>query len=103
MLDSLGVEPVATSVLDHHERWDGGGYPDRLRADEIPLGARILLVADAYDAMTTERVYRGRLTHHQAIRELERCAGTQFDPDVVRALNDELADVPVPSHAAVAV
>ena len=63
MLDSLGVEPVATWVLHHHERWDGAGYPDRLAGDEIPLGARILFVADAYDAMTTERVYRGRLAH----------------------------------------
>jgi diguanylate cyclase (GGDEF)-like protein/putative nucleotidyltransferase with HDIG domain len=92
MLDSLGVEPVATWVLHHHERWDGAGYPDRLSGDEIPLGARILFVADAYDAMTTERVYRGRLTHEQAVRELERCAGTQFDPGVVAAFKRELAE-----------
>jgi diguanylate cyclase (GGDEF)-like protein/putative nucleotidyltransferase with HDIG domain len=90
MLDSLGVEPVATWVLHHHERWDGSGYPNRLTGPEIPLGARILFVADAYDAMTTERVYRGRLSHEQAMRELERCAGTQFDPDVVAAFKAEL-------------
>lgn len=89
MLDSLGVEPVATWVLHHHERWDGNGYPDQKSGGEIPLGARILFVADAYDAMTTDRVYRGRLSHDRAIAELERCAGTQFDPDVVAAFKDE--------------
>jgi diguanylate cyclase (GGDEF)-like protein/putative nucleotidyltransferase with HDIG domain len=96
MLDSLGVEPVATWVLHHHERWDGSGYPNRLSGDRIPLGARILFVADAYDAMTTDRVYRGRLSHDRALRELERCAGTQFDPDVVAALRAELEEAEQP-------
>ena len=85
LLDRLSIEPVATWVLHHHERWDGRGYPDGLAADEIPLGARILLVADAYDAMTSDRVYRRRLSSGEAIGELERCAGTQFDPGVVAA------------------
>jgi diguanylate cyclase (GGDEF)-like protein len=89
MLDSLGVEPVATWVLHHHERWDGNGYPEQKAGAEIPLGARILFVADAYDAMTTDRVYRGRLSHDRAIAELERCAGTQFDPEVVAAFKHE--------------
>jgi diguanylate cyclase (GGDEF)-like protein/putative nucleotidyltransferase with HDIG domain len=89
MLDSLGVEPVASWVLHHHERWDGNGYPERKSGGEIPLGARILFVADAYDAMTTDRVYRGRLSHDRAIAELERCAGTQFDPEVVAAFRAE--------------
>jgi diguanylate cyclase (GGDEF)-like protein len=89
MLDSLGVEPVATWVLHHHERWDGRGYPDKLYAGDIPLGSRILFVADAYDAMTSERVYRRKLSHDRAIEELERCAGTQFDPDVVDAFKAE--------------
>ncbi len=89
MLDSLGVEPVASWVLHHHERWDGAGYPDRKTGPEIPLGARILFVADAYDAMTTDRVYRSRLSHDRAMAELERCAGTQFDPDVVAAFKAE--------------
>jgi HD-GYP domain-containing protein (c-di-GMP phosphodiesterase class II) len=83
MLDSLGVEPVASWVLHHHERWDGEGYPERLGGELIPLGSRILFVADAYDAMTTDRVYRSGLNHERAMAELERCAGTQFDPEIV--------------------
>jgi diguanylate cyclase (GGDEF)-like protein len=90
MLESLGVEPIAEWVLHHHERWDGDGYPNRLRGDEIPLGARIIFVADAYDAMTSERVYRKPLTPREALDELERCAGTQFDPQIVEAFSEEL-------------
>jgi HD-GYP domain-containing protein (c-di-GMP phosphodiesterase class II) len=91
MLDSLGVEPVADWILHHHERWDGTGYPDQLSRNDIPLGARILFVADAYDAMTTDRVYRGGLPHFRALAELDRCSGTQFDPDVVEAFKVEFA------------
>jgi HD-GYP domain-containing protein (c-di-GMP phosphodiesterase class II) len=90
MLESLGVEPVAEWVLHHHERWDGGGYPNRLAGDQIPLGARIIFVADAYDAMTSERAYRQAVPKRDALAELERCAGTQFDPAVVKALMEEL-------------
>jgi diguanylate cyclase (GGDEF)-like protein/putative nucleotidyltransferase with HDIG domain len=90
MLDSLGIDPVAEWILHHHERWDGTGYPDRLPGPEIPLGARIIFVVDAYDAMTSDRVYRGRLEQEDALAELERCAGTQFDPAVVAALAEEL-------------
>jgi diguanylate cyclase (GGDEF)-like protein len=90
MLDSLGIAPVAEWILHHHERWDGTGYPDRLPGPEIPLGARIIFVVDAYDAMTSDRVYRGRLRQVDALAELERCAGTQFDPQVVAALAEEL-------------
>jgi diguanylate cyclase (GGDEF)-like protein len=92
MLESLGVDPVAEWVLHHHERWDGTGYPDKLRGEEIPLGARIIFVADAYDAMTSDRAYRGRLTPREAIEELERCAGSQFDPEVVSVFARELVD-----------
>jgi HD-GYP domain-containing protein (c-di-GMP phosphodiesterase class II) len=90
MLDSLGVDPVADWVLHHHERWDGAGYPDGLAGEEIPLGARIIFVADAYDAMTSDRAYRGRLTPQEAVLELERCAGTQFDPHIVDVFAREL-------------
>jgi diguanylate cyclase (GGDEF)-like protein len=91
MLESLGVEPIADWVLHHHERWDGDGYPDRLRGDEIPLGARIIFVADAYDAMTSERVYERSLSPSEALEELERCSGSQFDPAIVDACSEELS------------
>ena len=103
MLDSLGIDPVAKWILHHHERWDGTGYPDRLPGPEIPLGARIIFVVDAFDAMTSDRVYRGRLTQEHALAELQRCAGTQFDPKVVDALGEELeAAAPEPAVAALA-
>jgi diguanylate cyclase (GGDEF)-like protein len=85
MLESLGVDPIADWVLHHHERWDGSGYPDGLAGEEIPLGARIIFVADAYDAMTSSRLYRSPMPRETALAEVERCAGAQFDPDVVRA------------------
>jgi diguanylate cyclase (GGDEF)-like protein len=91
MLESLGVNPVADWVLHHHERWDGDGYPEGLEGDEIPLGARIIFVADALDAMSHDRVYSPRLDLGSACAELERCAGTQFDPDVVAACITELS------------
>ncbi len=72
-------------VLHHHERWDGGGYPHRLGGGEIPLAARILAVADAFDAMTSMRPYRRPLAQRDAALEIERCAGSQFDPDVADA------------------
>ncbi len=90
MLDSLGVDPVADLVLHHHERWDGAGYPDGLHGEEIPLGARIIFVTDAYDAMTSDRIYRPKLSSQAALAELERCAGTQFDPGIVAAFVEEL-------------
>jgi HD-GYP domain-containing protein (c-di-GMP phosphodiesterase class II) len=67
-------------VLFHHERWDGSGYPAKLRGDAIPLEARVLAVADAFDAMTSPRPYRAPLSTEQALEEVGRCAGSQFDP-----------------------
>ena len=99
MLESLGVDPIADWVLHHHERWDGDGYPHRLRGDEIPLGARIIFVADAFDAMTSERVYRRPFSHRDALAELERCSGSQFDPVIVDAFRDELGLRPRPVAA----
>jgi len=102
MLESLGVDTVAEWVLHHHERWDGRGYPDGLPGDEIPLGARIIFVADAYDAMTSECVYRRRVSPEAAIAELDRCAGSQFDPGIVTAFAEELALTATPAEPAAA-
>ncbi|MBA3844341.1 MAG: diguanylate cyclase [Actinobacteria bacterium] len=85
MLESLGVEPIADWVLHHHERWDGSGYPSQLAQESIPLGARVIFVADAFDAMTSSRRYRQARTIDEAVLEVERCAGSQFDPEVVHA------------------
>ena len=68
-----------------HERWDGTGYPDKLAEQEIPVGARVVSVADAFDAMTSERPYSAAVTPASALEELRRNAGTQFDPVVVEA------------------
>lgn len=82
--NTLELVNVADYILSHHERWDGRGYPRGLRGKEIPLLARILAVADAYDAMTTDRVYRKALSREKAWRELKKNAGSQFDPEVVK-------------------
>jgi diguanylate cyclase (GGDEF)-like protein/putative nucleotidyltransferase with HDIG domain len=87
------LQPVARIVRSSHERWDGAGYPDALGGEEIPLGARIVAVCDSFDAMTTARAYRGAMPVPEALDELERCAGTQFDPRVVAAFRTVLADV----------
>lgn len=76
---------VASIIRAHQEKYDGTGYPDGLRGAEIPLGARILAVADAYGAIIDERVYKPARSHEEAVAELRRCAGTQFDPQVVEA------------------
>lgn len=72
-------------IRHHHERWDGRGYPDGLKGESIPLGARIIAVAEAYDIMTTDMGWRARVQEDLAIAELRRCAGSQFDPQVVEA------------------
>jgi HD-GYP domain-containing protein (c-di-GMP phosphodiesterase class II) len=77
---------AAQIVLHHHEAYDGSGYPSGLAGERIPLGARIFAVADTFDAMTSDRPYRKALPPEQALAEIRRCAGSQFDPQVVDAL-----------------
>ena len=84
---SSGVSPgdlpaVLAAVRHHHERYDGTGYPDGLRGEEIPLSARIIAVADAFDAMTADRPYKRAVSREGALREITRCAGSQFDPAI---------------------
>ena len=87
LIDGISsLRPALSCVLHHHERWDGAGYPHGLTAHEIPYEARILAVADAYDAMTSDRPYRAALSHDEALAEVERCSGSQFDPQVAGAL-----------------
>ena len=80
------LQQLVPIVRHHHERFDGKGYPDGLAGQEIPLEARILAVVDAFDAMTHERAYRKALSREEAVAELQRGAGTQFDPAVVRGV-----------------
>jgi HD-GYP domain-containing protein (c-di-GMP phosphodiesterase class II) len=88
---------AAKLVRASHERFDGRGYPDRLAGEDIPLGARIIFVCDAYDAMTSGRPYRDGMSAAEALDELRRCAGTQFDPIVVdvfcRVAGERLRDL----------
>ncbi len=89
-----GMSGIATVIRHHHERWDGGGYPDGLVGATTPLGARIVAVADAFDAMTVDRVYRPAMPVQAAWEELRRHAGTQFDPEIVEAFSIVTADSP---------
>jgi len=82
-------------ILHHHERWNGDGYPDYMKEKDIPLGARLIAIADAYEAMTSARPYRARpLTREEALAELARCAGTQFDPDLVEVFIQTVSTLP---------
>ncbi|MDD4838268.1 MAG: diguanylate cyclase, partial [Synergistaceae bacterium] len=84
---------LAKYVLSHHENWDGTGYPNGIKGEAIPLEARIISVADAYDAMTSVRSYRDKLSKEEAVNELRRCSGTQFDPEIVDVfLNQVLSE-----------
>jgi two-component system cell cycle response regulator len=85
LLAAPALRPVARLVRASHERWDGSGYPDALAGEDIPLGARLVAVCDAFHAMTTNRPHQARRTSAAAMAELHRCAGTQFDPQVVAA------------------
>ena len=96
MLMHAGLHEEAHWIRCHHERFDGGGYPSGLRGDEIPVESRIILVADAFEAMTSDRPYREGVSVSEALAELRACAGTQFDPAVVDALSelDERCELP---------
>ncbi len=75
-----GVKPIVAIMRHHHERWDGSGYPDSLKEDDIPLFSRMLALCDAFDAMTAARCYRSPVPLRDCVREIWRCAGSQFDP-----------------------
>jgi HD-GYP domain-containing protein (c-di-GMP phosphodiesterase class II) len=89
------MEKVLPAVRNHHEKWDGSGYPDRLAGRAIPVIARIICITDSFDAMTSDRPYRKALSNEQAVEELKKNAGSQFDPTLVdlflEILDDERA------------
>jgi len=80
---SIEFSELAQFVLEHHERWDGGGYPKGIKGEEISVEARIISIADAYDAMTSERSYRKPISKEATIEEIKRCSGSHFDPKLV--------------------
>jgi HD-GYP domain-containing protein (c-di-GMP phosphodiesterase class II) len=96
MLDRVGgfMSDVGRIVRSHHERWDGGGYPDGLAGEAIPIEARIVAACDSWNAMTTDRSYRMALPFELAQQELVACAGSQFDPQVVEAMLGIVAPEP---------
>jgi HD-GYP domain-containing protein (c-di-GMP phosphodiesterase class II) len=86
------LSEVASAIRHEHERWDGGGYPDGLAGEAIPLASRIVLACDAWHAMTSDRPYRRAMARREAVSELRRCAGSQFDPAVAEALLGVLSE-----------
>ena len=89
------LDNIAKGVLTHHERWDGNGYPLRLKGEGIPLISRIVSIADAYDSMTNNNLYKKVFSKDDAIEELQRCSGKQFDPDIVRIFVEYLSETQV--------
>jgi HD-GYP domain-containing protein (c-di-GMP phosphodiesterase class II) len=85
---------IAESVLAHHERWDGTGYPSGLAGNEIPLKARIIAIAEAYHTMITDRPYQKAVDKSTAIREMEKSAGTQFDPYLTKVFANMVQELP---------
>jgi diguanylate cyclase (GGDEF)-like protein len=97
------LQPVANLIRSTHERWDGDGYPDRLAGRDIPLGSRAIFICDAYNAMTEGRTYRSAMSAEEALEELRRGAGTQFDPDLVRTFVEKVVPALDQSSAAITV
>lgn len=91
---SYEASEVGDAILSHHERWDGKGYPNGLAGKDIPYFARIICVADSYDAMTSDRAYRKPVTNMKAVSEIIRCAGTQFDPEIAKVFVTEVLGLP---------
>ena len=100
LLRMAALREAIPYVLYHHERWDGTGYPSGKAGKEIPVEARVLAIADAFDAMTSDRPYRSALTHEEALAEVERCAGTQFDPKIARVFLEVFREAELPAAAA---
>ena len=82
---------VANNILSHHERWDGKGYPLGLKGEKIPLLSRIICIVDSYDAMTSERAYKHKMSNEEAINEIKKCSGTQFDPKIAKIFIEEFS------------
>jgi diguanylate cyclase (GGDEF)-like protein len=99
---STAIRDTVPIILHHHERYAGNGYPFGLHGNAIPLGARIVAIADAYDAMTRERPYRPAVSHADAVREIQRNAGSQFDPMLVALFCDLYGDAPPTAEPAIA-
>jgi diguanylate cyclase (GGDEF)-like protein len=97
------LRSMTGAILHHHERYDGDGYPSGLRGEEIPLEARVVSVADCFAAMTSDRPYRERMSVEDACAELERCAGTQFDPRVVRLFVEQVRAQPPSEEGATSI
>ncbi len=89
-----GTESIREMVAHHHEFFDGSGYPEGLAGDEIPRGARIIAIADAYDTITSERTYKKARTPEEAFQELDRCGEAQFDPELVQTFISRLRELP---------
>jgi putative nucleotidyltransferase with HDIG domain len=91
-----GTERIREMVAHHHEFFDGSGYPNGLAGSQIPLGARIIAIADAYDTITSERTYKKARTPEEAFQELDRCGNAQFDPELVQLFISRLRELPNP-------